>query len=251
MAQLLPGEQEMGPDGQTSFVKRDGYESVAKLVNGQRSGHLSVSSIDLFHEPGSGGTTLAMQVLWDFRKKLRCAVLRDSEAKAQDVARQAIALFHAGEKQNTVLLLINDLPRMETLRRDLMECVPSSRVGGNIPVVIVLNCMRISGDSRIRNGVTLRTTLSEEEQNQFVEKEAQVRLLHGEQSKGFYGLNLMRHNFSREYVQSVIDPVKEGFQPAAPNTQLLSFLALLNFLRTRLLFVEIRVPGIPWTPCAH
>ncbi len=57
----------------TPFVKRDIYTKITELIQKKREINYSISSINLFHQPGSGGTTLAMQVLWDLRKKLRCA----------------------------------------------------------------------------------------------------------------------------------------------------------------------------------
>ncbi|KAG9329696.1 hypothetical protein JZ751_030048, partial [Albula glossodonta] len=175
-------ENEAGPVAQTtpSFIKRDSYEEVAKLVDNQRRGCQSVSCINLFHEPGSGGTTLAMHVLWDFRKKLRCAVLRDDKSMVQDIANQVITLFQVGGpgKQNTVLLLIDNLSW--------------------------------AGDSQLRKGVTLQMELSEEEQDQFNNKKEQVRMLHGEHSASFHGFNIMQNGFSEEYVKSLTDSILNG-----------------------------------------
>ncbi|KAG5832687.1 hypothetical protein ANANG_G00293780 [Anguilla anguilla] len=212
----------------SSFITRDGHASVAIEVKRQRQSHLSLSSVNLFHEPGSGGTTLAMQVLWDFRKSLRCAVLRDSEAKIQEIARQIIALFQAGgpKNQNTVLLLIDNLPMADILQSSLVQCIASSRVDGNIPVVIILNCVR--SDCQDKADITCRMELSDGEKDQFIEKEASVRLSHGQNCEGFHGFNIMGNNFSEEYVKKVVSPILNDVQPSAKNTKLLSVLALLN-----------------------
>ncbi|KAJ8345903.1 hypothetical protein SKAU_G00300960 [Synaphobranchus kaupii] len=225
-------EKKAGPGSPAglSFIKRDGYRSVAQQVDRQRQSRLSISSVHLLHQPGSGGTTLAMQVLWDFRKKLRCAVLRDSEAQVQHIARQTIALFQAGGPENntTVLLLIDNLPKADTLERGLVQCVASSRVHGKVPVVIILNCKRVvGGNGQSRTDIACRTELSYREKEQFIERES-VLLFRGQQSERFYGFNIMRRGFSEDYVREVIIPIMDGVQRAAKSTKLLAVLALLN-----------------------
>lgn len=52
----------------TSFIKRDGYDTLVQQIRERVKGS-GTSTIKLFHQQGCGGTTLAMQVLWDLRKK--------------------------------------------------------------------------------------------------------------------------------------------------------------------------------------
>ncbi|XP_048023031.1 sterile alpha motif domain-containing protein 9-like [Megalobrama amblycephala] len=93
----------------TPFVKRDIYTKITKLIQKKRKINCSTSTINLFHQPGSGGTTLAMQVLWDLRKELRCARVIDSVSDSKAIAQQVIHLFNgvASQIQNTVLLLVD------------------------------------------------------------------------------------------------------------------------------------------------
>lgn len=93
----------------TPFVKRDIYTKITQLIQKKRKINCSTSSINLFHQPGSGGTTLAMQVLWDLRKELRCAQVFDSVSDSKAIAQQVIHLFNGGasQNQNTVLLLVD------------------------------------------------------------------------------------------------------------------------------------------------
>ena len=153
-----------------------------------------------------------MHVLWDFRKRLRCAVLRNSEATVQDVARQIIALYKAGGpmNHNTVLLLIDNLPKIGILQRDLVHCVASSRVDGDIPVVIILYCKRvIISDNQLWTGLFCLKELSDHEEKRFIEKEASMHQFHGQQTEGFHGFNVMRHNFSGEFVKKTDQPYHE------------------------------------------
>ncbi|KAM9426210.1 NACHT, LRR and PYD domains-containing protein 1 homolog isoform 6-T9 [Pholidichthys leucotaenia] len=79
----------------TSFIKRDGYETLKKQIS-QRGKGLGTSAIELFHQQGCGGTTLTMQMLWDLRKTFRCAVLTGSTSDIVKVAKEVVHLFTAG-----------------------------------------------------------------------------------------------------------------------------------------------------------
>ncbi|XP_029546117.1 sterile alpha motif domain-containing protein 9-like [Salmo trutta] len=49
--------------------------------------------LNLLHEPGCGGTTLAKHMLWELRDKFRCAVLKDTTAVPTEVAQQVVELL--------------------------------------------------------------------------------------------------------------------------------------------------------------
>ncbi|XP_064871338.1 sterile alpha motif domain-containing protein 9-like [Oncorhynchus nerka] len=102
-------ERATSDDKTTPFIKRDGYTELIENIEEQLKGDLT-STMNLLHQPGSGGTTLAKQVLWDMRKTLRCAVLTGPTSDITAIAKQVIHLFTAGSQghQNTVLLLLND-----------------------------------------------------------------------------------------------------------------------------------------------
>lgn len=106
----------------STCIKRDGYNYLKKLIQSKRKSPHSTAIVKLLHQPSSGGSTLAMQVLWDLRKKHRCAVLKESTgANSTDIADQVINLFKAGDSQNTVLLLLEDENMPDCLMREIAE----------------------------------------------------------------------------------------------------------------------------------
>ncbi|XP_029944629.1 sterile alpha motif domain-containing protein 9-like isoform X2 [Salarias fasciatus] len=58
-------------------IERDAYEETSKFLKNAlkyNADQTPVIVINIYHHPGSGGSTVARQVLWKYRKELRCAV---------------------------------------------------------------------------------------------------------------------------------------------------------------------------------
>uniref|UniRef100_A0A674BGH7 Sterile alpha motif domain-containing protein 9-like n=1 Tax=Salmo trutta TaxID=8032 RepID=A0A674BGH7_SALTR len=141
------------------IIKREGYEELREQIMVLQQSHWSTTTINLQHETGSGGTTLAMQVLWDLRKQLRCTVLvnpssdktfnakqaqKDLSLDTKAIAKQVIRLFEAGgpEKQNTVLLLQDNEHLNNSLQDILTREINEQKISAKFPVVIIIHCMR-------------------------------------------------------------------------------------------------------------
>ncbi|CAK6980197.1 sterile alpha motif domain-containing protein 9-like [Scomber scombrus] len=158
----------------TSFIKRDGYDTLRQQIQNKRK-LPGISTVKLFHQPGCGGTTLAMQVLWDLRKTFRCAVLTGSTSDITNVATDVVHLFTAGSRrnQNTVLLLLNDEHNLENLQDSIMEKMAEQKIVTTMPVVIFLTCVR--KDAVLQSDhVFLRKVLSDTEKQKFNEKKEEL-----------------------------------------------------------------------------
>ncbi|XP_016161321.1 PREDICTED: sterile alpha motif domain-containing protein 9-like, partial [Ficedula albicollis] len=61
------------------IIEREACTEASKLLDGILRGsgqNYSVAKLKIFHHPGSGGSTIARQVLWKNRKRFRCAVIK-------------------------------------------------------------------------------------------------------------------------------------------------------------------------------
>ncbi|XP_062301403.1 sterile alpha motif domain-containing protein 9-like [Scomber scombrus] len=213
----------------TSFIKRDGYDTLRQQIQNKRK-LPGISTVKLFHQPGCGGTTLAMQVLWDLRKTFRCAVLTGSTSDITNVATDVVHLFTAGSRrnQNTVLLLLNDEHNLENLQDSIMEKMAEQKIVTTMPVVIFLTCVR--KDAVLQSDhVFLRKVLSDTEKQKFNEKKEELSRRYKDRCGQFHGFNIMQTNFSQAYVEqacTVFSTVQRSNKPL--KTQLATFLSLLN-----------------------
>ncbi|CAG2206594.1 unnamed protein product [Mytilus edulis] len=73
-----------------------------------------LSTVIISHEPGAGGTTLARNLLWTFRKTCRCAIITKLTERT---AKNVMSLWrHKEESENNakpLLLLIDDLEQSD------------------------------------------------------------------------------------------------------------------------------------------
>ncbi|KAM9540281.1 LOW QUALITY PROTEIN: sterile alpha motif domain-containing protein 9-like [Salvelinus alpinus] len=81
--------------GKMPFIKRDKFNYIKDtiipdLLSLKRP---SCVFLNLLHEPGCGGTTLAKHMLWELRDKFCCAVLKDTNAVPTEVAQQVVELL--------------------------------------------------------------------------------------------------------------------------------------------------------------
>ncbi|CAB1345503.1 unnamed protein product, partial [Coregonus sp. 'balchen'] len=224
-------ERATSVDKTTPFIKRDGYSELIKNIQKRRKRDLT-STIKLLHQPGSGGTTLAKQVLWDMRKKLRCAVLTGPTSDITAIAKQVIHLFTAGSQrnQNTVLLMLEDECIQQNLQDAIMKEIVERNITTHVPVVIILNCVRKAvikqEDQNNSRHVILRKELSEAEKQQFEEKQIEISRRYSNKHKLFHGFNIMREHFSGDYVRkmcALFGDVRKNRKKS-----LLAFLSLVN-----------------------
>ncbi|KAJ3585468.1 hypothetical protein NHX12_014187 [Muraenolepis orangiensis] len=176
------------------LIKRDGYEELRGKILSKKFG---VQCVRLNHEPGSGGTTLAMQLLWDLRSSFRCAVLVDPTSDDSEVATQVTELYTAGEPK-TVLLLVQD-QYLSKLQKSIVEELSKKKTSDGAPAVVILHCVRMA---LITEDINLRKELSAEETIQFNAKKEQLLTKFPKEYEQFHGFNIMQTNFSKGYVQS-------------------------------------------------
>ncbi|KAM6134743.1 LOW QUALITY PROTEIN: sterile alpha motif domain-containing protein 9-like [Pterocles gutturalis] len=84
----------------SDFIRRDSYEKLEHLIlsSSSSANQSPVKIINLYHHPGSGGTTFTMHMLWDLWKRFRCAVLKN---KTSDFGTQLTTLLTCRANNDT------------------------------------------------------------------------------------------------------------------------------------------------------
>ncbi|KAF1380796.1 hypothetical protein PFLUV_G00167710 [Perca fluviatilis] len=214
----------------TPFITRDGYDKLKEQILQQKK-FPGISTVKLFHQPGCGGTTLAMKVLWDLRKTFRCAVLTGSTSDITNVAKEVVHLFTAGSQrqQKIVLLLVNDEEILEKMQDNIMLKIAEQQIVTRMPVVIFLNCVRKDALLQNSDHVVLQQKLSDTEKQKFDEKKKELCRKYNDKCNQFHGFNIMQTNFSQAYVKQVckvFSTIRSANKPK--KTQLAAFISLLN-----------------------
>ncbi|XP_057645554.1 sterile alpha motif domain-containing protein 9-like [Chionomys nivalis] len=223
----------------SAFVKRDGYEELTTLIQqcADSPKPIFAKVINLYHHPGCGGTTLAMHVLWDLKKKFRCAVLRNKAADFVEIGEQVSKLisYKANSHQDyiPVLLLVDDFEEQENtyvLQNAINSFIAEKGLRYEKTLVIILNCMRSQNpdeSAKLAESISLKYQLSPKEQRAFEAKLQEIEKEH-KNCENFYSFMILKDSFDPTYIQNVVKNTLKDLDPHSKKAQLISYLALLN-----------------------
>lgn len=227
----------------SAFVKRDSYEELATLIQicADSPKPLFAKVINLYHHPGCGGTTLAMHVLWDLKKKFRCAVLKNKTTDFEEIGEQVSKLisYKATNHQDyiPVLLLVDDFQEQENisiLQNAINSFLAEKGLRYEKTLVIILNCMRSQNpdqSAKLADSISLKYQLSPTEQRAFEAKLQEIEKEY-KNCENFYSFMILKSNFDETYIENVVKNTLKELDAHKKKAQLISFLALLNFYVT-------------------
>ncbi|XP_056257884.1 sterile alpha motif domain-containing protein 9-like [Seriola aureovittata] len=220
-------------------IERDAYHDVSKLLKDvlkRNPDQPPVTNINIYHHPGSGGSTVARQVLWNNRKDLRCAVVKPSYS-ASVVAQHAVDLREYEEKGPQsclpVLLLIEDSDKeyLDDLKNELEVAINSKRVQNETLCFIVLSCRRSHDpESRCKEfslqNVAVTHQLSAVEKKKFAGKRKVLEKRY--EPKFMMTFVMMTEEFDEGYVQQFVEHLLQDIDHHSVVTRLIHYVALLN-----------------------
>ncbi|XP_071329832.1 sterile alpha motif domain-containing protein 9-like [Trachinotus anak] len=220
-------------------IERDAYHDVSKLLNDVlkcNADQTPVTCINIYHHPGSGGSTVARKLLWNNRKDLRCAVVRPSYS-ASVVAQHAVDLREYEEKDPQrclpVLLLIEDSDKeyLDDLKNELEVAINSKGIQCGTPCFILLSCRRSHNpekkckESALQN-VSVTHELSAGEKRKFAGKQQVLEEQY--EPKFMMTFVLMTKGFNEGYVQQFVEHLLQDIDHHSVVTRLIHYVALLN-----------------------
>ncbi|KAM4731329.1 LOW QUALITY PROTEIN: sterile alpha motif domain-containing protein 9-like [Anableps anableps] len=221
--------------GSIPFIKRDKFDCIVKdFIPELRSLPKACVLLNLFHQPGCGGTTLAKHVLWSLKDQYRCAVLR-TKSDFTEVADHVIKLLTYPCDEQTpripVLLMIDDFEDMEKVE-ELQFAIETQCTEKDIESakVILLNCMRSEFHEMTKqtpNTIFIRNNLSDKELELFKVKLKEISKKPWNFGT-FYGFMIMKENFNPEYIEGVVRNTLKNFNMDQKNAQLFTVLVLLK-----------------------
>lgn len=220
-------------------IKRDAYAEINKMLEDlERTDSLkrSIENINIYHQPGSGGSTVVRQILWNWRGKMRCAVVKQSY-QASTVCEHAVQLWNYEEVDKNaclpVLLLLEDCNAdyQDDLRRELSNAVTTIKISPSKLCFIILCCKRSLDPERMCKTLPLRTVgvthkLSPAEKTLFSKKAENLKLKF--EPEFILTFVLMSKEFEHSYVKDFVENLLKEIDHSSLQTQLIKFVALLN-----------------------
>lgn len=196
-----------------------------------------VSRVKLYHQPGAGGTTSAMQVLWDLRKEYRCAVVRHisdltceqieklRKYEETETPKPPIILIDNGDEEKVISLCAHLANRARiALRRSEDHCKV---------FCVLLLCERRPNLPPFVNefSVQLRHDLEKSELDWFQKKgdtlQKQYLNENGIDPRLLLSFNLLKENFNPDYRKEIIQQFVDNITDEKEMC-LLRYLSLMN-----------------------
>ncbi|XP_018429301.1 PREDICTED: sterile alpha motif domain-containing protein 9-like [Nanorana parkeri] len=222
------------------FIERQACQEVESMLNGilnEDTVKLPVARINIFHQPGSGGSTVARQILWKNKKNLRCAIV-NSRYQIPKVCEHAVQLREYEERDTKnclpVLLLLEDCPDeyIDELKSILQEAMTHKKVRRAKTCFILLTCKRSNAPEQFcaaspSNTVAITHKLTEKEKLLFKDKAQEL-------NEDFPSPDLiitfvlMSQEFKKTYLEDFVKNMMEDLDHHSPVTRLIRYVALLN-----------------------
>lgn len=219
-----------------SFIKRDQFHYMVQAI---RSSDDTCALFNVVHLPGCGGTTLAMNILWELKKDFRCAVLKYRNSDHSEVANQVMELLSHGTTKESpllpVLLMIDNFEDKDDVY-NLKQSIEDEHSKLDFATrVIILNCMRtevLGNTESTEDTIFVGNELSVQEQTLFEEKFEEIKKRFSDNENiemTFYGFMFMKEKFSLDYIERVAKNILKNFDISQKEAQVFAVLTLLDF----------------------
>ncbi|KAM3863863.1 sterile alpha motif domain-containing protein 9-like [Diretmus argenteus] len=221
------------------IIQRDAYKEANTILENivHRSNAVrSIEIVNIYHHPGSGGSTVARQILWSWRTKVRCAVVKQSK-EITTVCEHAVRLreYEEREKNNClpVLLLLEDCKPdyIDDLRREFGNVIATKKISPSVLCFILLICKRSHDPERMCRASPSQTVavtheLTHVEKALFSKKLEQLNLQF--ETDFILTFVLMSEEFRHSYIEGFVKNLLHEIDHSSPTTRLIRFVALLN-----------------------
>ena len=177
-------------NGSDHVLQRNVHSSLMKKIDDaikKCDSEDDIELISIYHEPGSGGTTVAKHALWHLRKKVRCAVI---QRFTKNTAKQVTAFRNYGysesDRNRTPVVLLIDNADTEILNEFMGKLDRESNCCQDDQVAFVLlRCVRTPNPQRLKEPCVLvhhkldHDKLDKREQTWFEKKMLQLERKRG------------------------------------------------------------------------
>jgi len=241
---------------QTQVCEREIHHKLRRIVEHalrSSSDHDFVDRVRIYHQPGAGGTTSAMNILWTLRKFCRVGIVQNCSNRLSSEQIQKLVSeimdFHKYEeyeqtKAGPVLLLL-DNPDEETESLLLSETSERAksvvRPGIKNPVFCVfLECLRLTQISTPdfacafdRNCIFLKHELSQSEiawfkrKGQALQDDFNADASCSVDPDSLISFNILKSNFNKEFMSNTVGALVKAITNEKER-MLLKYICLLN-----------------------
>jgi hypothetical protein len=203
----------------------------------------SFATVTLYHQPGAGGTTLAMNVLWELQKDFKCCLVKKVSSYT---AEQIVSLFELGESKHEdaepelgeskseeakpVLVMVdNEDDKIYDLGSNIEDLCLAKDINKLVCVLLILKRRTIAKDNADDDdeAMFLQQKLSAQEKQFFINKYEELKQKGRGNVDSLLVLNIMKENFNTQLIKTTVEQYIEAIGDYHHRT-VLKYTALLN-----------------------
>lgn len=222
-------------------LKRKVHEQLMEKVKDAMEGRKAeddnkIGLVNIYHQPGAGGTTTARHILWDLKRKYRCCIVKQITDQTVDQI-TALRNYEETDDPKPPLILIENgdeekVGEMFALLQNRARIVARRSTDMKVFCVLFLCTRRTNIPNTIDDAsVALKHELSEKElmwftnrsrdlEKRFLEKE-------GPDPRFLISFNILKENFNYDYIHRTAVELVKGVTDEKER-RVLKYLSMLN-----------------------
>ncbi|XP_063958654.1 sterile alpha motif domain-containing protein 9-like [Lytechinus pictus] len=221
-------------------LRREVSKTLNELVKSKwkpanpNDGSSPIVTITIFHEPGSGASTTARQVLWDFHHQLRCVIVKRAVMRTvEEILEVRRYGYESSEEPPPALVLLDDMDDTEVV--DLIAQLERATNNNDCLSIILLQCKRTPNSELLAKDsvVVMKHELNDQERRWFDDKFKEYEKEYSMCPEKLIGFMVMKEQCNPEYIQRIVSNILREMKNNADKkyhneAQLLKYIAVIN-----------------------
>ena len=221
-------------------LKRDVHdrlkEKVIDALEGKRlDDENKIGLVNIFHQPGAGGSTTARHILWDLKTKYRCCIIKHITDQTIDQI-TTLRNYEENEDPKPPLVLIENrdeerTAEIFTILQHKARIAARRNTDVKVFCVLLLCTRRVNIPQTDKSSESLKQELSKRELIWFSDKHSKLENRFKEKSgpdpRFLISFNILKENFNADYLRDASSEFVKGVTDENEQ-KLLKYLSLLN-----------------------
>lgn len=194
-----------------------------------------IGLVNIFHQPGAGGSTTARHILWDLKDNFRCCIVKQITEQTIDQV-TAFRSYEETDDPKPLLVLIENrddekVAEISALLQHRARIIARRNNDVKVFCVLLLCTRRANIPAIGKSSEALKHELSQKElqwfSNKHRELEKQYETRGGPDPRFLISFNILKENFNSEYIKNTAAELVKGVTDINER-KLLKYLSMLN-----------------------
>ncbi|XP_071476666.1 sterile alpha motif domain-containing protein 9-like [Diadema antillarum] len=220
--------------GYNHVLQRDASKLLQSKVETKLENRKNASgplvTFTVFHQPGSGASTAARQVMWHYHRQIRCVTVRRAiQPTVNEIVEVRRFGYSAVEDIPPVLILLDDMDDNDVI--DFIAQLKDVYKNEDSLTCIILHCKRTPDPEAMAscngaNSVVLKHKLSNRERKWFEKTFNEYEEKYSEKPEKLIGFMVMKEECNPDYIRRIVSSILADI--SGTEAQLLMYISVIS-----------------------